>query len=78
MGCYVPCDAAQLTPVDRIFTRIGANDSILTGNFIFHTCTPSCVVIEIGPDNFIMYNNLQMIINAKEKGAKIRIFTDFG
>lgn len=29
MGCYVPAEECVLTPVDRIFTRIGANDRLL-------------------------------------------------
>lgn len=29
LGCYVPCASARLTPVDRIMSRLGANDNIL-------------------------------------------------
>ena len=29
LGCYVPCSSAMLTPVDRIMSRLGANDNIL-------------------------------------------------
>lgn len=35
MGCYVPCETAQLTPVDRIMTRLGANDNIMQGKSTF-------------------------------------------
>lgn len=35
MGCYVPCESAVLTPVDRIMTRLGANDNILQGRSTF-------------------------------------------
>lgn len=31
LGCYVPCSAALLSPVDRVFTRIGAMDRIVSG-----------------------------------------------
>ncbi|KAH3713467.1 hypothetical protein DPMN_073260 [Dreissena polymorpha] len=31
MGCYVPADRCRLTPVDRVFTRLGANDRIMAG-----------------------------------------------
>ncbi|OQR93852.1 DNA mismatch repair protein Msh6 [Achlya hypogyna] len=31
MGCYVPAAACHLSPVDRIFTRLGASDRILAG-----------------------------------------------
>jgi DNA mismatch repair ATPase MutS len=29
MGCFVPCEEFVLSPVDRIFTRLGAEDKIL-------------------------------------------------
>lgn len=35
IGCYVPADACALTPVDRVFTRIGASDRILSGQSTF-------------------------------------------
>jgi len=31
IGCFVPCASCRLTPVDRIFTRLGASDAILAG-----------------------------------------------
>lgn len=35
LGCYVPAEECILTPVDRIFTRVGANDRILAGQSTF-------------------------------------------
>ena len=35
IGCFVPADSMKLTPVDRIFTRIGASDRILEGKSTF-------------------------------------------
>ncbi|GAB1597711.1 DNA mismatch repair protein Msh6-like [Argonauta hians] len=35
MGCYVPAEKCQLTPVDRVFTRLGANDRIMAGESTF-------------------------------------------
>ncbi len=35
IGCFVPCAEMRLTPVDRIFTRVGANDRILAGQSTF-------------------------------------------
>eukprot|EP00816_Leptocylindrus_hargravesii_P006082 CAMPEP_0196817012 /NCGR_PEP_ID=MMETSP1362-20130617/58315_1 /TAXON_ID=163516 /ORGANISM="Leptocylindrus danicus, Strain CCMP1856" /LENGTH=198 /DNA_ID=CAMNT_0042194543 /DNA_START=38 /DNA_END=630 /DNA_ORIENTATION=+ len=35
MGCYVPATSCELTPMDRIFTRLGASDSILQGQSTF-------------------------------------------
>ena len=31
LGCWVPATSCALSPVDRIFTRIGANDAIMAG-----------------------------------------------
>ncbi len=36
IGCYVPAESMRLTPVDRIFTRIGASDRILEGKSTFY------------------------------------------
>jgi len=35
MGCFVPAESCRLSPVDRIFTRIGATDKILQGESTF-------------------------------------------
>jgi DNA mismatch repair protein MSH6 len=35
IGCYVPCESAKLTAVDRIMTRLGANDNIMQGKSTF-------------------------------------------
>ncbi|CAJ0960602.1 unnamed protein product, partial [Mesorhabditis belari] len=35
MGSFVPAESMRLTPVDRIFTRIGANDRIVAGQSTF-------------------------------------------
>jgi DNA mismatch repair protein MutS len=35
IGCYVPADAAEIGPVDRIFTRIGASDDLAGGRSTF-------------------------------------------
>ncbi|ANB13221.1 mismatch repair ATPase MSH6 [Sugiyamaella lignohabitans] len=36
IGCYVPAESARLTPVDRIMTRLGANDNIFAGKSTFY------------------------------------------
>ena len=35
IGCYVPATSCTLSPVDRIFTRIGSSDRILEGKSTF-------------------------------------------
>ncbi|XP_021924020.1 DNA mismatch repair protein Msh6 isoform X2 [Zootermopsis nevadensis] len=36
MGCHVPAAVCQLSPVDRVFTRLGANDNIMAGESTFY------------------------------------------
>merc|ERR1719491_398249 len=36
IGCYVPANSCSITPVDRIFTRLGASDRILSGQSTFY------------------------------------------
>ncbi|PRW57902.1 DNA mismatch repair Msh6 isoform X2 [Chlorella sorokiniana] len=56
IGCYVPAAHAELAPVDRIFTRIGAQDRICRGESTFavemletssllHHSTPASLVV---------------------------------
>ncbi|WP_215395607.1 DNA mismatch repair protein MutS [Rheinheimera oceanensis] len=35
IGCFVPADSAQIGPIDRIFTRIGASDDLASGRSTF-------------------------------------------
>lgn len=35
IGCFVPAQSCTLSPVDRIFTRIGAKDYIMAGKSTF-------------------------------------------
>jgi len=36
LGCYVTAESCEMTPVDRIFTRIGASDRIIEGKSTFY------------------------------------------
>ncbi len=35
VGCYLPCLSAKITPVDRIMSRLGANDNIFAAQSTF-------------------------------------------
>lgn len=61
MGSYVPAESAQIGPIDRIFTRIGASDDLTSGRSTFmvemtetahilHHATPHSLILmdEIG------------------------------
>lgn len=37
IGCYVPAKSMEFTPVDRIFSRLGASDRLLEGESTFYT-----------------------------------------
>lgn len=37
IGCFVPAASMKLTPVDRIFSRLGASDRLLEGESTFYT-----------------------------------------
>lgn len=36
LGTFVPATSMTLSPVDRIFTRLGASDDILSGKSTFY------------------------------------------
>ncbi|XP_058507233.1 DNA mismatch repair protein Msh6 isoform X1 [Solea solea] len=35
LGCHVPAESLRFTPVDRVFTRLGASDNIMAGESTF-------------------------------------------
>lgn len=35
VGCYLPCSSAKITPIDRIMSRLGANDNIFAAQSTF-------------------------------------------
>ncbi|XP_075263259.1 DNA mismatch repair protein Msh6-like isoform X2 [Convolutriloba macropyga] len=46
IGCFVPAERMSLTPVDRIFTRLGAMDRILCGESTFFVeMSETCCVL---------------------------------
>jgi DNA mismatch repair protein MSH6 len=52
MGCKVPATSARLTPVDRIFTRVGASDRIMAGQSTFF--------VELAETAAILHNATQV------------------
>lgn len=48
VGCYVPASACQLTLVDRIFTRLGAQDRIMAGESTFMVeCSETASILQV-------------------------------
>ncbi len=35
VGCFVPCDSFTFTPVDKVYTRVGASDDLASGQSTF-------------------------------------------
>ena len=55
IGCYVPAERCLLTPVDRIFTRIGAFDNILEGKSTFYVeMEETKAILEKATDNSLV------------------------
>ena len=34
IGCFVPAKSANIGVIDKLFTRVGANDNISSGNLL--------------------------------------------
>ncbi|KAJ3415706.1 DNA mismatch repair protein msh6 [Chytridiales sp. JEL 0842] len=60
LGCYVPASSFRLTPFDRIFTRIGANDNILAGQstFMVELSETSKILREATPRSLVILDEL--------------------
>ncbi|MCO5574053.1 hypothetical protein L7F22_027830 [Adiantum nelumboides] len=60
MGCYVPAESCLLSPVDTIFTRLGASDRIMSGESTFMVeCTEaSSVLRHATPDSLVILDEL--------------------
>ncbi|KAK9073780.1 hypothetical protein SSX86_006374 [Deinandra increscens subsp. villosa] len=60
LGCYVPCEKCVLSPVDIIFTRLGATDRIMTGESTFLIeCTETASVLQnASQDSLVILDEL--------------------
>jgi DNA mismatch repair protein MutS len=90
VGSYVPADAAEIGPLDRIFTRIGASDDLAGGRSTFmvemtetanilHNATEHSLVLmdEIGPGTST-YDGLSLAwACAVDLATRLRAFTLF-
>ncbi|KAF8393339.1 hypothetical protein HHK36_021581 [Tetracentron sinense] len=60
LGCYVPCEMCVLSPVDIIFTRLGATDRIMTGESTFFIeCMETASVLQSATqDSLVLLDEL--------------------
>ncbi|KAL8239783.1 hypothetical protein R6Q59_016350 [Mikania micrantha] len=60
LGCYVPCEKCVLSPVDIIFTRLGATDRIMTGESTFLIeCTETASILQnASQDSLVILDEL--------------------
>ncbi|XP_064596885.1 DNA mismatch repair protein Msh6-like [Liolophura sinensis] len=60
MGCYVPAEKCLLTPVDRIFTRLGASDRIMSGEstFFVELSETSAILQHASPHSLVLVDEL--------------------
>ncbi|GIX68461.1 hypothetical protein CDAR_500391 [Caerostris darwini] len=60
LGSYVPAESMCLTPVDRIFTRVGASDKISKGEstFFVEASETSSILHHATSDSFVLIDEL--------------------
>ncbi|MGL4997418.1 MAG: DNA mismatch repair protein MutS [Cetobacterium sp.] len=60
MGCYVPAEYAKIGIVDKIFTRIGASDDLVTGQstFMLEMTEVANIVNSSTKDSFIILDEI--------------------
>ncbi len=64
-GCHVPAVELKLSLVDRIFTRLGANDDIMAGESTFYVelCETSSILLHATKRSLILIDELGKINN---------------
>ncbi|KAH9822948.1 Component of the post-replicative DNA mismatch repair system (MMR) [Teratosphaeria destructans] len=60
IGCYVPCELARMTPVDRIMSRLGAQDNIFAGQstFMVELSETKKILSEATPRSLVILDEL--------------------
>ncbi|RMD44286.1 hypothetical protein DV735_g888, partial [Chaetothyriales sp. CBS 134920] len=60
IGCYLPCSSARLTPVDRIMSRLGAQDHIFAAQstFFVELAETKKILTEASPRSLVILDEL--------------------
>ena len=59
-GAYIPAAAAEIGPIDRIFTRIGAGDDLATGRstFMVEMSETAEILNSATPDSLVLMDEI--------------------
>jgi DNA mismatch repair protein MSH6 len=60
IGCYLPAQSCTMTPVDRIFTRVGASDNMLIGRstFMVELSETATILRHASPHSLVIMDEL--------------------
>lgn len=60
MGCFVPADRARIGLVDKVFTRVGASDSLSTGEstFMVEMTEAANILNNVTPRSLVLFDEL--------------------
>ena len=60
MGCFVPAERARIGVVDKIFTRVGANDNISVGEstFMVEMNEAASILNNLSPRSLVLFDEL--------------------
>ena len=60
MGCFVPCKSCSMPLFDKIFTRIGASDDLVSGEstFMIEMKEANNAIMEATPNSLILFDEL--------------------
>ncbi|KAM9848166.1 DNA mismatch repair protein Msh6 isoform 1-T1 [Aulostomus maculatus] len=60
LGCYVPAESLRFTPVDRVFTRLGASDRIMAGEstFFVELSETACILHHASQHSLVLLDEL--------------------
>ena len=60
MGCFVPAERARIGLVDKVFTRVGASDSLSTGEstFMVEMTEAANILNNVTPRSLVLFDEL--------------------
>ena len=79
MGCKVPAESMRLSPVDRVFSRMGANDNIMEGKstFFVEMAETSNILEHVTPSSLVVIDELGRGTTTHDGSAIAAAVVDF-